>query len=83
MGLSSLSALKDLATAAPAAAKAGCNCSARAKKANDLAVYRPMFEAAMAMLSPDEKESFKSILNVKKVCYFIKDNKGQIKKHCF
>jgi hypothetical protein len=77
-----MSTLKDVVAAEQS--KKGCGCSGGgAKRANELNTYRPMFEAGMSMLSDQDKESFKNILNAKKICYFIKDTKGQIKKYCF
>jgi hypothetical protein len=81
VNLPAMSALKDIVTAEQP--KKGCGCSAGFKQANELNTYRPMFEAGMSMLSDQDKESFKNILNAKKICYFIKDTKGQIKKYCF
>lgn len=80
--LPSMSSLKNIVnTYQP---KKGCGCSGGAKRTTDeLSSYRLMFEASMSMLSAEEKKTFKELLNTKKVCYFIKDNKGQIKKYCF
>lgn len=57
----------------------GCNCSGKA----DLASYRPQFEAALSMLSPADQSKLKSILSADQICYYVKNEKGQLKKHCF
>lgn len=59
--------------------KKTCNC----KKGKNLAIYRPQFEAAMAMLSPSDQNKLKIELGVDQLCYFYKDNMGQIKETCF
>jgi len=57
----------------------GCKC----KKGADLASYRPQFETAFALLSPDEQVQLKTLLNISELCYYRRDDKGQINQACF
>lgn len=57
----------------------GCKCKAKV----NLSQYRPQFEAAMSVLSDNEKASLKRLLNTPNVCYYKKESNGQIKLNCF
>lgn len=59
----------------------GCAC--KGKPGADIAAYRPQFEAAMAMLSDNEKSIMKTVLNTKQICYYVKNTQGQLKQTCF
>ena len=60
----------------------GCNCS---KKPNglDISVLRPQFEAAMLTLTDSDKAAMKRVLSAETICYYAKNNVGQLKLTCF
>ncbi|WP_395000468.1 hypothetical protein [Acinetobacter sp.] len=59
----------------------GCAC--KSKPGSDIGAYRPQFEAAMAMLTDNEKSIMKTVLNTKQICYYVKNTQGQLKQTCF
>lgn len=63
------------------AIKGGCSC--KTKPGQDIGAYRPQFEAAMAMLTDNDKLVMKAALDTKQVCYYQKNAQGQLKQICF
>lgn len=61
----------------------GKSCNCKKNTGIDLNKYRPQFEAAMAMLSASDQQKLKSILNTEKICYYRKNDKGQLNQICF
>ena len=59
--------------------KPGCKCNV----GKDLVHYRPQFETAMAILTPDEQTQLKALLNADVLCYYQKDLGGKLKQICF
>lgn len=59
----------------------GCACNR--KPGAEITAYRPQFEASLAMLKDSDKERLKTILNAKIICYYQKNEKGQLKQICF
>lgn len=57
----------------------GCKCNSK----QDIVNYRPQFEIAMSLLSPNDQVQMKALLNVDKVCYYSRDNGGRLRENCF
>jgi len=58
-------------------------CAKCNKNASKLAALRPQFEAALATLTPDERNRMKSLLDASQVCYYSKQPNGVLKQICF
>lgn len=82
LSVGSLRTLKDIVSKPAVAKAAGCS-KCGGKGGEDLSVYRPQFDSAMAMLSPTEQQQLKSIIGCKQLCYYRKNPQGQLKKECF
>jgi len=67
------------ALSVPEPSMKGCKC----KTKNNLAKFRPQFEASMSVLSTKEQGDLKRLLGKEKVCYYKKEPNGQLKLHCF
>jgi len=84
LNIGSLSLLKSatLPTPSKPTIGKGCNCG---KKANgfDVSILRPQFEAAMLTLSDSDKSNMKKLLSAETICYYVKNNIGQLKQTCF
>lgn len=77
LNINTFAGLKDIITTV--LAKPGCKCNI----GKDLIVYRPQFEAAMAMLSPQDQTRMKALLNAETLCYYHKEANGKLSQVCF
>lgn len=80
-GLLNIPSFAVIKSAITAAKKA--NCSRCSKVKAGMSTYRTQFESAMSVLSPREKELMKKILSTEKICWMVKNSKGQINQSCF
>lgn len=49
----------------------------------DMTPYRVTFENALRSLTEDQKLKMKTLLKADQVCYFVKNNRGQIEQKNF
>lgn len=60
---------------------AGCGkCNQTANTMNDL---RPKFEASLSVLSPQEQQRIKALLNTESFCFYKREQNGQLSPVCF
>jgi len=78
LNLNAFKVMKDIFNSKPAGGCTKCN-----SKARQLGVYRPQFEACFALLGEDEKNRLKKLLDTEQLCYFRRDEQGQINQTCF
>lgn len=59
----------------------GCGKCGRAQAI--LAEQRPQWESAFSVLTPNEQNQMKNLLDAKSICYHTKQPNGQIQQRCF
>jgi hypothetical protein len=79
--ISNLAQFQKIAISKPEILNIGALCCS--KKAKEFGNYRTQFEAAFTVLSPADQDKLKKLLNADQLCYYVKEDNGQLKQTCF